>query len=285
MDGILTAMRTVTRHDQNLLGLTSEHDGAKNLGAASQLQPLDHSSLEYIIGLFKSNPSQEQLEEALLTLDVSNNSLEKAFDIRLPTPATAQILHVLVSITIPDHWGILEEAQGNRKTEQKLKVALLRCLFSVVGVSAVVAQLRTLIATFNSSTQSEGSGKKLIIRDTISFLSILLKPRDTLLRLYTDIFTLYDNSIKKQIAWRELISLFAAGRILSIAAEALALIKDQDHIELPAWIGEGTSYASWLGHNLHNMTSKIDYNDGEAWKSAGLVTGRALSFGYTGDEP
>lgn len=285
MDGILTAMRTVTRHDQNLqLGLSSEHDGAKNLGAASQL-PLDHSSPEYIIGLFKSNPSQEQLEEALLTLDVSNNSLEKAFDIRLPTPVTVQILHVLVSITIPDHWGILEAVQGNRKTGQKLKVALLRCLFSVVGISAVVAQLRTLIATFNSSTQSEGSGKKLIIRDTISFLSILLKPRDTLLRLYTDIFTLYDNSIKKQIAWRELISLFAAGRILSTVAEALALIKDQDHIEPLAWIGEGTSYASWLGHNLHNMTSKIDYNDGEAWKSAGLVTGRALSLGYTGDEP
>lgn len=191
----------------------------------------------------------------------------------------------MVTTTIPDHWDSLKVKSKDAKSrDAKIRSALLRCLSSVAGVSALVAQLRTLIAAARSSSQhAEGSSHHLQIRDSLAILSALLKPNDFLLRLYADISSLYDNATKVQVAWKELTSLLASGKVLSIAAEALTIDKESSGSPSTSWVGEGHSYASWLSQNICYMVSKIHLNDQGAWKAVASLTRRAFSLGYTGN--
>lgn len=293
MEELLTPVKTVTRDDQSLLRPSDEQkNNAKNTETEPKSQPDgDPSSPDYILGILRSKPDRDQLYEVLHTLDPANKAVaNRVFDIRVPGPTTAQILQILVSTTIPDHWNSLEAdsgsqaSQGQKRKDPKLRGVLLRCLSSVAGISSLVSQLRTLLATHNSVPEHDnGSGRHLVIRDILAVLSALLKPEDFLVRLYTDICALHGNATQQQVAWRELISLVAAGRVLSTAAEALTSIKDLDNLKSISWVGEGASYASWLGRNIRHMATKIDTNNQEAYKSVALITGRAMSLGYIGN--
>ena len=146
-----------------------------------------------------------------------------------------------------------------------------------------MTQLRSLIAASRSSAEhAKSSGHKIQIRDTLAVISALLEPSDFAFRLYTDMDDLYSNATQKQVAWRELLSILAASKVLSTAAEALTLISGLDGLSAISWIGEGSKYATWLGSNIFYMSSKTALGDEEAWKAVALLTGRSLSLGYTG---
>lgn len=291
MGDFLTAVKT-TRHDQvaSNSSLDEKHTAKELVTEANNHADRDPSSPEYVLGVLKFNPSHDQLYDVLHTLDPANRNREnKTFDIRIASPITAQILQILVSTTIPDHWRSLETDSSKRGAHeqstklQKIRGALLRCLCSITGISAIVTQLRTLITALRSAPEHEKeSGRKLVIRDTLAVLSALLKPKDLLVRLYEDVSSLYTTATKTQIAWKELCTLIAGGRVLSTVAEALSCIKDLDDLDSISWVGEGSQYASWLGQNLYSMVSNGDLGNEEFWKSTALMTGRALSLGYTG---
>jgi telomere length regulation protein len=84
------------------------------------------------------------------------------------------------------------------------------------------------------------------------------------------------------VAWRELASLVAAGRILSTVAEALTLVDDSKKLSSISWVGNGSQYALWLGGNVCHLVSKLKPEDENAWGFAAFLLGRALSLGYTG---
>ncbi|KAJ9304297.1 hypothetical protein DTO217A2_6261 [Paecilomyces variotii] len=284
MDGLLTAVKTVKHDEQDLLTENDARHHAKSsdVGLSHQGDG-DPSSADYILEVLKSKPDHDQLFDVLTNIDPSNKSRTANVDIRVPGPTTALILQQLVSTTVPDHWSSLQDSHaetGRRTKGHRLRAALLRCLCSVPGISAIVAQLRNLLSV--QVTQGEkNSGKSLVIRDTISVLSALLKPKDALFRIYADITATYDKAVQRQIACKELISLIAAGRVLSTAAEGLASVSDLDSSEGISWVGEGSSYASWLGQSISTFISKINSEDHNSWKSVGLMVGRALSLGYT----
>lgn len=289
MDGLLTAVKTVTRDSRSPPESTadfSRHDLQPRETGLTADAAKDQTSSTHILGVLKSKPERDELSQVLKILDPSNREIAPdQFDIRVPSPTSAQILQVLVSITIPDVWSLLNAKSKDAKSrDTKLRAALLRCLSSVAGVSSLIAQLRSLIAASHSSSEhAQGSGSELRIRDILEVLAALLEPRDFLLRLYTDISTLYHNETQKQITWRELISLVAASRVLSTAAESLAFIKESTGLSKFSWVGEGPKYASWIGDNICYMSSKVDPNEHGAWKSVASFTGRALSLGYTGN--
>lgn len=292
MGDFLTAVKT-TRHDQVVSNSSlDEKQTAKELVTEAKTHAdCDPASPEYVLGVLKSNPSHDQLYDVLHILDPANRNREnKTFDIRSASPITAQILQILVSTTIPDHWKSLEADSSKRGAHeqstklQKIRAALLRCLCSITGISAIVTQLRTLITALRSAPEHEKeSGRKLVIRDTLGVLSALLKPKDLLVRLYEDVSSLYTTATKRQLAWKELCTIVAGGRVLSTVAEALTCIKDLDDLDSISWVGEGSQYASWLGRNLYSMASNGDLDNDEVWKSTALMTGRALSLGYTGE--
>ncbi|KAL1884498.1 telomere binding protein [Paecilomyces lecythidis] len=281
MDGLLTAVKTVKREDHGLLTERNAGHIAKQNDVGLSYQPDGNpSSPDYILEVLKSKPDHDQLFDVLKNLDPSNSSRSANIDIRVPGPTTALILQQLVSTTVPDHWSALQDSQGHKTKDHKLRAVLLRCLCSIPGISAIVTQLRSILSVQGTQREKD-SGRSLVIRDLISVLSALLKPKDALFRIHTDLSSTYNKQVQRQIAWRELTSLIAAGRVLSTAAEALASVRTLDSLDGITWVGEGSSYASWLGQSISTFISKIHSDDQDSWKSIGLLVGRALSLGYT----
>lgn len=285
MDGLLTAVNTVKRDAVTPLVTSSESAHRQRSVHTSDLYSDHHDlSSDEIINLLRSNPDREQLPAILAALDPFNKSSKaKDVDIRIPNPTTAQILQVLVSATIPDHWGSLD-AKERKSKDSKTRAALLRCLSSVAGLGSIVAQVRSLTAAARGSVkEAQGSGSQLVIQDILTVLAALLEPEDFLSRLYADISVVYDHKTRQQAAWRELASLVAAGRILSTAAEALTLVDDSKPLSSISWVGNGSQYGLWLGGNVCHLVSKLKPEDENAWGFAAFLLGRALSLGYTGN--
>lgn len=282
MDGLLTAVKTVKRDIDSPL-VPAESQGGNDALAKSTLDLGLNISPAQIIDVLKSHPDREELSAILAAIDPFNASRKiKDLDIRVPGPTIAQILQVLVSTIIPDHWATLS-AKERKTKDEKTRAALLRCLSSVAGLGSLVAQLRSLIATARATAQqAEGSSSPLVIRDLLSVFAALLEPRDFVSRLHSDTSSLYDSRTRQQVAWRELVSLVAAGKILSAAAEALTIAKEAESSPSVSWVGDGPRYASWLGGNIAHMVSKLKADDESALSSVALLTGRALSLGYSG---
>lgn len=289
MEGFITEVKTI-RHDEGS-SLTAQDDKSSDAASvATESTPVadpspDYSSPTYILSILRSSPGQDQLANALHALDpYKARAATDRFDIRIPGPISAQLLNALVSITIPDHWETIKSGSKASATgDIKIKGALLRCLSSVPGISCLVTQLRSLITQSRASTQqAEVSGSGIRIKNILEFLSDLLRPVDLVWRLYSDISTAYGNVTQKQLARKELASQLAAGRVLSVSAEGISLAGGSEFPEKTSWIGAGSQYASWLGGNICHMASKLDATDEEQWRALALLTGRALSLGYTG---
>jgi telomere length regulation protein len=219
----------------------------------------------------------------LTTLDpFSKPKTSKDFDLRISNAVTAQILHLLVSITIPDHWGLLN-ARDSKGKDAKARAALLRCFNNITGLGALVGHLRHLMNVARASAQdAQASSIPLMIQDLLAVLAALLEPKDFLLRLSVDISTVSSNKPRQQITWKELVSLVAASKILSTAAEALTFVDESNLSSSVSWVATGSQYATWLGRNISHMTLKLAPDDESGWASVALLTGRALSLGYTG---
>ncbi|KAJ5960912.1 uncharacterized protein N7479_008062 [Penicillium vulpinum] len=280
MEGLLTAVKTVKRDSDALVTPAAEPLRA-DLPARNNFDP-EHVSSRHIIDLLKSSPDREQLSAILAALDpFSKSKVTKDFDLRVASPITAQILQILVSTTIPDHWGSLD-ARDSKGKDAKARAALLRCLSSVAGLGSLVAQLRSLInAARASAQQPQGSSSQLGIQDLLTVLAALLEPRDFLFRLSSDISAIYNNKTRQQVTWRELVSLVAAGKILSTAAEAFTVVDESKSVSSISWVVNGSQYASWLGHNISHMAARLAPDNESDWTSVALLTGRALSLGYT----
>lgn len=281
MDGLLTAVKTINRDSESPLVAVE----TQNLNDGFIKPAVDLSqdiSAEQLVQILKSHPGNDELAAVLAALDPFNKSKKiQDLDIRIPGPTTAQILQVLVSTTIPDHWSFLNGKESRAK-DAKCRAALLRCLSSIAGLGSLVAQLRTLIASSRAAQKAEGSSSHLMIRDLLSVIAALLEPKDFLSRIYTDISSLYENLTRQQVAWREFGSLVAAGKILSTAAEALTVANTSEPVSSVSWIGDGPRYASWLGGNITYLVSNIKAEDETGWTSLAFLTGRALSLGYAG---
>src|SRR5215471_9467226 len=159
MDDILTAVKTIDNRQESDISISrdgnlSPSENETPCGAA--IEKRDISSPESILGILKSSPGHSQVVEVLNFLDPSRTS-ENAFNITVPSPMAAQILHVLISTTIPDHWSSLgledDESPSDRGLKSKPKAVLLRCLSSVAGIGAVMIHIRTLLPQPNSSTK------------------------------------------------------------------------------------------------------------------------------------
>lgn len=280
MDGLLREVKTV-KHDSGQL-LTATSESSRDAISTPTIQPRlgEDLSPNQIIDVLKSQPSQEQLSVLLTSLDPYNKSRKLDLDIRIPAPVSAQILHVLVSTTIPDHWAPLVK-DGKTAKSAKTKAALLRCLSSVAGISSLATHLRALIASVKATPQlAEGSNGHPAIHDVLSVIAALLEPKDFIYRLCGDNSTLHESSTRKMMAWNEAMSLVASGKIVSTAAEALEVAKEIQSSSI-TWLADGRRYASWLGINISYALSRFDADDETTWSAIASLTERALSLGYS----
>ncbi|KAL2870621.1 telomere length regulation TEL2 family protein [Aspergillus lucknowensis] len=290
MDKIITEIQTI--NNDGLHAALTEREGELQNAPPEASHPAptttpdaDSSSSVHVLSILRSTPNQDELYQVLSALDPYKKRFSVAdLDIRVPSSKTTQILNTLASTTIHDHWHSLN-ASSKRSTigNTKIRSALLRCFCSVPGISCLVTQLRSLIVEARaSSRQADASGSGLRLENILEAISVLLEPDDLLWRLHTDIEAAYNNAIQKQVAWKELVSLLAASRVLSVSAEALSLVGDSDAAQKFSWLGNGSRFASWVGANICYMASKLGANSQkDHWKALASLTGRGLSLGYT----
>ncbi|EGE79073.1 hypothetical protein RJZ56_001016 [Blastomyces dermatitidis] len=284
MDGLLTAVKTVETREE----LTVSKPLQQRYPAHEEKRPCPQNGIkspEEALHALKSSPDKYFVVQALYFLDPTRAPGD-GFNITTPSAVAAQILHILIATTIPDHWSGLgnedisePDPEGDRKL--KPKAALLRCLSSVTGIGALVAHLRSLLAKQESLSGEKRSGNKLVIQDLIAVLSSVLKPPDFLFNTYMNISSKVELPAQRQIMWKELISLLAAGKVLSVASEGLLTIKDLKTPRSIHWIGEGNQYAAWLGQCISHMASKAQTTELDCWNYLAQFVARSLSLGYT----
>ncbi|KAL1952575.1 hypothetical protein VTO42DRAFT_4796 [Malbranchea cinnamomea] len=285
---MLRVVSSVERSEESELKPSNEFILAepRDTTTAAENHQTTISSAEDALGVLRSKPKTSQVIEVLKFLDPAG-SAESVFNITVPGSTAAQILHVLVSATIPDHWKILsaenelDPSSQKHRGRHKARAVLLRCLSSVPGIGALLAQLRKLMTGLSSSGQHDkGQGTPSIVRDLLDALSTLLKPHDVLLHIYSDTAQHVQSSVQKHMIWKELVSYLAAGKVLSIAAEAAKVIDGFAGSKF-SWVGEGCAYVSWLGRQISYMAIRLDSSDADGWSILASLTGRALSLGYT----
>ncbi|KAI1936599.1 telomere binding protein [Ophidiomyces ophidiicola] len=283
MDSLLTAVKTVDlgHRDADLLGTIS---GDANTSTTSSDERCTIDTPEEALRVLTSEPSEIQFLSALNFLDPTQVSKNR-FDITVPEPPTVSIVNSLVSLAINHRWAAIEKEYRSSTKSRRARTAkavVLRCLTSVGGIGALIANLRTLLDQLSGLREGERASRHIVLRDTLSALSNVLHTPGLLFRIYQQIARV-DHLAKRQLAWSQLMVFLASSRVLSTAAETLDAINDLDSLISIRWIGDGKTYASWLGHSIVSMALSLDNSDTEAWRSLGKFTQRALSLGYLHD--
>lgn len=275
MEDLLTPLKTTTTGYH-----LTEVEPAKDTYPDSNWK-LDSS--EAALDILSAKPDLKQLTRVLHWLD--HKAAEDAnFNIKIPGPKATQIINVLVNNTVSDYWATLNGQQNS--VHRNLKRLLLRCLSSVAGIGAITTRLRSLVIS-----SRDGGGRKNVgeaeksepMTDLLDLLQSIVG-KDTFIKsIWTDISTLIPKLSARSLLWKELISLLATGRLLSVAAEANEVLnKGSSSIQNESWIGNGKEYSSWLGRNVGALAIHLREEDTEAWKEAARLLGKGLTLGYTG---
>ncbi|CAF9904661.1 MAG: hypothetical protein GOMPHAMPRED_002910 [Gomphillus americanus] len=221
-----------------------------------------------VLHALQNRPSLETLSASLKWLSKPGN-----FRIKAPGPLSTEIIASIVNDVVPHFWPILRE-----KNHSKERRWLLYTLTSVSGLGALLARLKLVL---RKNPSPVGSPKKDDINDPIQVLEVLdaLQQGDTFLTtVWADIQQFVQNPTQRTILWKELVSILASGRLLSVAAEALNSLDSEG--KQFSWLGEGSVFTKWLGENINTLARNSKQHGMEALNSAALMLGKALSLGY-----
>lgn len=235
--------------------------------------------IDDFLEILNSKPDFQLLVQVLRWLN-NQAEINGSVNLKVPGPKTAQTVFVLVSETIPDYWSILNS--GAHDKEQRL---LLRCLKNASGIGVIVSQLRVALSIKENKGAGENSAKRSSqnISDLLSVLEKLMSKSSFLWEIWNDASSLISNTSEKNLIWKEYISYFAGGKILSVAAEANRHINElSSDLKDGSWLGIGNRFCSWLGHNTVFMLTKMSPDNVEGFKALAQFTSKILKLGYIG---
>ena len=245
------------------------HDSTAFLQKSYLKKPPPSTLIDDAREILKSQPDHEDLLAVLQYLDCGIRG-KHDFNIHCPGPKAAQIINILVTSAIPDHWPVLSYSNLS-KHDAMIKQLLLTVLRSIAGIGAFLLQIRTLSA-------DKASG--VLTRTMTEVLATMIKGQDTLKQLVQETRSLYTNEAQRRNAWNETVSLFAGSKILSIVAQAYATVEAND--TTCPWLSQGAEYTRWLARNIVSMATSLDTTDDVSWTMLSQVMKRGLSLGYRG---
>ncbi|RYP41667.1 hypothetical protein DL767_000872 [Monosporascus sp. MG133] len=218
--------------------------------------------------VLKGQPSYDSLLSVLRYLRKGTQG-KHSFDVRIPNPQAAQVIHVLITEIIPNYWTVLTEGSaGQLKGDVDI---LLACLQSIPGINAVLTYLRALLREAKGDRRGPKQSHAVF---TISFildaLSRLLQEDDDLKRIWSPIHSL-DNHTQVRPLRQEFIILFTSGKIISLSAEAEDILRQADKLQDAVWTGDGKAYIDWLGRNVVQWI-RTDLTDNDSKLCAEIVT-------------
>lgn len=270
MDELLTPVSTrhlKTKRDNELL--LSEARPSKLPEKAPVLS--DVTSADDALQVLKGQPGYDSLIAALRYLTTH------AFQLQVPTPQSASIVHVLVTEITPNYWTLLRqgEADDGASTPRHVEL-LLSCLRSVSGLNAIVAHIKALIQESRLGNREPKRPDVTPNLDVfLDVLATLLDGNASIRNLWASSATKLPNAAMKRAQSQLLAALLANGRVLSTAAEASAVAGTKS-----PWVADGVEYSRWIGRNLSSWAKTPSPEDEGAFCFD--VFQRSLSLGYPG---
>lgn len=247
--------------------------------------PSKISSADEALEVLRSQPDYDALAAVLryLTLDAPAPG---AFQLRVPSPKGAAIVHVLVTEIVPNYWTLLQEGSTNagagaassRPDDVEL---LLRCLRSVTGLNAVTAHVTALLQESKAgSSESKRPDIKLNLGVFLDVLAALLSGDDSIRNIWTCSTAKLADATLKKVQSQHLVSLIGSGRILSTAAEASSVVGKDELSADARWISDGVELSRWIGRNLASWAKLQPAEDDLSFCFDMLQ--RAMRLGYPG---
>ena len=277
MPDLLTSLRTGSRVD-------SEHVEAQLVPVESQQTKRPVSaikSVEDVLESLRSKPDYGTLSRALRWLN-KTGSHNDDFNIKKPGPKAAQIIFTLVNDVIPDYWESLRDESSHSQE----RAILVQCLRSVAGIGAITSHLRLLLALLKDNkkpVQTTLANKIQPVEILLNVLDIILAGEDFITVIWYDIKAHCLQPSQRSLQWKELCSLVASGKVLSIASEANLTLRDlNSSIKEWCWVGGGSQYATWLGRCLQHTLKALKEDDAEGERALSLLLSKGLSLGYPG---
>jgi len=232
--------------------------------------------------VLRSQPSIEQLSGAIHWLDPRRRK-DGSFNIKAPSFKASQIIFAIINDVIPSYWRLLNDADNSE--HRKLRKILVNCLNSISGIGAVASRLGILLKELSALSGSERSGKTQQIEELVQLFDQTFKKDDFMFSSWSDLNVLVLDKFKRSLAWKELTSLLAGGRILSLAAEADHIIDSSIIcIRESSWLSDGSQYSTWLGRNCASMADRLRTDDEDERRAVIHLFSKALALGYTGKQ-
>ena len=276
METLLTPAKSstlATRHNEDLLVPASS-------GSKGECD-IEIKALEDAVAVLKSEPSLETLNNTLCWLE-SHFVKDDVSNVKVPGSKPAQVVFVLINCILPTYWTVLNDARD--ATQVKVRNTLIRCLSTVTGIGATVNRLHVLLRNRQTPTRPKKDGEAEELAVLSSFLQKLLRRTAFIHDLWHDLISFVSASSKRSLLWKEAVSLLAAGKVLSLAAQADDFIKDSTSVVYEgSWLADGPKYAVWLGGNIEYMMRNVDVANTESRKAISQMLRKALVLGYTGE--
>jgi telomere length regulation protein len=247
---------------------TSKSKPSSSLIAEIPSRPKSHkfSTASEIIDTLKDQPDPEVLHGITQSLNTGNS---ETGDIRVPSATSTQILRLLVDEIVPTYWTNLEDDDS----QKSLRHLLIQCLRSFPGVEILVSRIKSLLATPKAG---------LRIAVLLSVLQATLAGSDFIRRVFDDIDGSTSNDTQKSLYMKETSKLLCNGQILSTAARAEAILREDKEIRKPLWVADGNKYSKWLAQNMSFAVASVVLDASGEWVHLAFLFGRSFSLGYQG---
>ena len=280
MEELLTPVKqtlvTDSRHIENDL-ISTNVGQASSSKAASRIGSPDDA-----ISALNSKPDHSRVIQVLRWLDPTKPN-DGNFNIRRPGPTSARILFTLVAETVPVYWDNSESSSS----ATKIKSLIIRCLQSVSGIRTVASRIRLCLDS-NPSAQSIGNSERKSFSQTLEILvdvlENLLEGNTILHFIWRDVNPLESDSSQQKLLWKDFVSLFAGGGLLSLVARASHILNELDtDVKNASWLSDGSQYSIWLSENVVYMLENCSRSETANQESLVQVVSKALTLGYTGE--
>lgn len=282
----MTSFLVSTESNGNLEASDSQLEAASRKHEGIETDKISLRTPEDALEALRSKPGLTLLARTLgwLTTEPRNDA-NHVFTVKKPSAKAAQILFVLVNDIIPDYWQILNARRPSEHPKEKRM--LIACLRSVAGIGALISRLRMLVTSVKGNSQNQTSpltaAKSQPVQDLIEVLDATLSGESRVLSIWRSIDVLIEDVSQKSLQWKELLSLLASGKVLSIASEASLFLKDTNLVTKECnWIGDGRRYSAWLGNNMCHMNKGLPLDDIEGREALSRLLKNGLNLGYTG---
>ncbi len=218
--------------------------------------------------ILKSQPDQKDLIAVLQYLQYGVDG-KHDFNIHLAGVTAAQIIKILVTVTIPDRWHVLRQEKLS-KLDLSLRKLLLTALRCVAGIGALSMQIRTL------AIKKEN---RLLLEDMLSVLDSVLRGSHLMQTLLHDAHGLYQRDSQRRVFWQEVVALLCGSKLLSTTTQAAVMNSDLG-LGDSRWLTDGGEYSAWLGRNIAACATSLGHEQYESWALLSQATKRAMNLGY-----